>query len=243
MQQRMWTFGGTAPGPTLHGRVGDVFEVTLVNDDTGMGHGIDFHAGALAPRRPCARSSPASGWSTASVPRGRGVAVPLQHRTDAPAHGQRHVRRRHHRPARPAAGRPRIRTGLLRALPRYAGQHRPGDEDAPDTPDAWVFNGVADQYTRRPLKARAGERARFWVVAAGPERRHRLPHRRHRLRHRVQGGRLAAPAGPAGGAQVLDLATAQGGFVETTFPEAGPLRLRRPRHAPRRGRRDTGWSR
>ncbi|WP_328456937.1 multicopper oxidase domain-containing protein [Streptomyces sp. NBC_00386] len=49
VKQRMWTFGGTAPGPTLHGKVGDVFEVTLVNDDTGMGHGIDFHSGSLAP--------------------------------------------------------------------------------------------------------------------------------------------------------------------------------------------------
>lgn len=47
----MWTFNGTAPGPVLRGRVGDVFEVTLVNDGT-IDHGIDFHAGALAPDRP-----------------------------------------------------------------------------------------------------------------------------------------------------------------------------------------------
>ncbi|MGH3332606.1 MAG: multicopper oxidase domain-containing protein, partial [Nocardioidaceae bacterium] len=49
--QRLWTFDGQAPGPTLRGRVGDVFEITLVNDGT-MGHSIDFHAGALAPDRP-----------------------------------------------------------------------------------------------------------------------------------------------------------------------------------------------
>ncbi|CAM5792393.1 multicopper oxidase domain-containing protein [Cellulomonas persica] len=46
--QRLWTFGGTAPGPVLHGRVGDRFVVTLVNDGS-IGHSIDFHAGALAP--------------------------------------------------------------------------------------------------------------------------------------------------------------------------------------------------
>src|SRR5690606_19696977 len=40
-----------APGPTLRGKVGDVFEITLVNDGT-MGHSIDFHAGSLAPDRP-----------------------------------------------------------------------------------------------------------------------------------------------------------------------------------------------
>ena len=38
--------------PTLRGTVGDVFEITLVNDDKDMGHGIDFHAGSLAPDRP-----------------------------------------------------------------------------------------------------------------------------------------------------------------------------------------------
>src|SRR5699024_6181558 len=49
--QRLWTFNRTAPGPTLRGKLGDVFEVTLVNDGS-MGHSIAFHAGALAPDRP-----------------------------------------------------------------------------------------------------------------------------------------------------------------------------------------------
>src|SRR5699024_7381766 len=35
--QQRWTFGGTVPGPTLHGRVGDKFVITLVNDGA-MGH-------------------------------------------------------------------------------------------------------------------------------------------------------------------------------------------------------------
>jgi nitrite reductase (NO-forming) len=51
VRQRMWTFGGTVPGPALRGRVGDVFEVTLVNQGS-LGHGIDFHASALAPQGP-----------------------------------------------------------------------------------------------------------------------------------------------------------------------------------------------
>src|SRR5699024_1685365 len=38
--QRLWTFNRTAPGPTLRGKVGDVFEITLVNDGS-MGHAID----------------------------------------------------------------------------------------------------------------------------------------------------------------------------------------------------------
>lgn len=51
VRQTLWTYNGTAPGPTLRGHVGDTFEITLVND-ASMGHSIDFHAGALAPDRP-----------------------------------------------------------------------------------------------------------------------------------------------------------------------------------------------
>ncbi|MEU5099240.1 multicopper oxidase domain-containing protein [Streptomyces sp. NPDC020996] len=51
VRQKLWTFDGTAPGPVLRGRVGDTFEITLVNRGT-TGHSVDFHAGALAPDRP-----------------------------------------------------------------------------------------------------------------------------------------------------------------------------------------------
>ena len=37
------TFNGQVPGPVLRGKVGDTFEITLVNDGT-MSHSIDFHA-------------------------------------------------------------------------------------------------------------------------------------------------------------------------------------------------------
>ena len=43
----MWTFGGTVPGTTFRGKVGDVFNVTLYNDGT-LGHSIDFHASKVA---------------------------------------------------------------------------------------------------------------------------------------------------------------------------------------------------
>lgn len=68
LREIRWTFGGVEPAPILHGRVGDIFEITLINDAT-MGHGIDFHAGALAPDQPMRTLEPGSGWSTGS-PRG-----------------------------------------------------------------------------------------------------------------------------------------------------------------------------
>jgi nitrite reductase (NO-forming) len=46
--QEMWTFDDQVPGPTLRGKIGDVFTVTLVNDGK-MGHALDFHASKVAP--------------------------------------------------------------------------------------------------------------------------------------------------------------------------------------------------
>ena len=49
VKQIMWTFGGTVPGPILRGRVGDTFEITLVNDAKNTNsHSIDFHASKVA---------------------------------------------------------------------------------------------------------------------------------------------------------------------------------------------------
>lgn len=94
-----------------------------------------------------------------------------------------------------------------------------------DTPDAWVFNGVAAQYAKAPLRVRAGERVRFWVVAAGPSDGVAF-HVVGTVFDTVykEGAYVLRPgdgAGGSGGSQVLDLAVAQGGFAETEFPAAG----------------------
>ena len=59
VSQNLWTFGGTAPGPTLHGRVGDVFEITLVNDGS-IGHSIASAPARSPPTSRCAPSRRAS---------------------------------------------------------------------------------------------------------------------------------------------------------------------------------------
>ncbi|MFD0433171.1 multicopper oxidase domain-containing protein [Streptomyces chartreusis] len=218
----MWTFGGTAPGPTLRGKVGDVFEVTLVNDDEHLGHGIDFHAGSLAPDRPMRTIRPgerllyrfrverAGAWLYHC-----GTAPMLQHIgngmygavvIDPPGLGK--VDREY----------------LLVSSELYFGT--PGSTAQVTkmrqiTPDAWVFNGIANQYAHRPLTVSTGERARFWVVAAGPADGIAF-HVVGTVFDTVykEGAHLLKPGDP-GGAQVLDLAPTQGGFVETTFPGAG----------------------
>ncbi|MFH9824959.1 multicopper oxidase domain-containing protein [Streptomyces bobili] len=222
VKQQMWTFGGTAPGPTLHGKVGDVFEVTLVNDDAGMGHGIDFHAGSLAPDRPMRtirsgerlvyrfRAEWAGAWlyhcSTAPMLQHMGNGMYGAVVVDPPD-----LAKVDHEFVL-------VSSALYLGTPGSSAQVAKMRQN---TPDAWVFNGMAGQYAQRPLKLKAGERARFWLVAAGPS---------DGIAFHIVGtvfdtvykeGAYLLRQDQAGGAQVLDLAVAQGGFVETTFPEAG----------------------
>ncbi|MFE1285623.1 multicopper oxidase domain-containing protein [Streptomyces sp. NPDC058751] len=222
VKQQMWTFGGTAPGPTLHGKVGDVFEITLVNDDTGMGHGIDFHAGSLAPDR--AMRTIQSGERLVYRFRAERAGAWLYHCSTTPM--LQHM-------GNGMYGAVVIDPpGLAKADHEYVlvsselylgapGSTAQVTKMRENTPDAWVFNGIANQYSQRPLKVKAGERARFWVVAAGPSDGIAF-HVVGTVFDTVykEGAHLLKPK-DAGGAQVLDLAPAQGGFVETVFPEAG----------------------
>ncbi|MFC0602532.1 multicopper oxidase domain-containing protein [Streptomyces palmae] len=221
MRQQMWTFGGTAPGPTLRGRVGDVFEVTLVNDDPSMGHGIDLHAGSLAPDRPMRTIQP--GERLVYRFRAERAGAWLYHCSTAPM--LQHIGNgMYGAVVIDPPGLADVDHEYLLVSELYLGT--PGStaqvaEMRRNTPDAWVFNGIANQYAKRPLKVRAGDRARFWVVTAGPSDGIAF-HVVGTVFDTVykEGAYLLKPDQP-GGSQVLDLAAAQGGFVETRFPEAG----------------------
>src|SRR5690606_17515506 len=89
--------------------------------------------------------------------------------------------------------------------------------------DLVVFNGYANQYTFEPLEVQAGDRVRFWVLDAGPNKASSF---------HVVGGQfdtvyaeghytLDARQDNGGGSQALALAPAQGGFVELEPHEAG----------------------
>jgi nitrite reductase (NO-forming) len=223
--QRLWTFNGTAPGPALHGRVGDVFEITLVNSGS-IGHSIDFHAGALAPDA-VMRTIPPGGSLVYRFTADR-AGVWMYHCSTMPmsahiANGLFGAVVIEPRDLPPVA-----RSYLLVQSELYLGaQGEPVDAAklAAERADAVVFNGYANQYDHAPLTARAGERVRIWVLDAGPNRASSF----HVVGTRfdtvyaegayVLGGDRAGDG--AGGAQTLALAPAQGGFVEMTFPEAG----------------------
>jgi nitrite reductase (NO-forming) len=225
VRQTVWTFGGTAPGPVLRGRVGDTFEVTLVNDGT-LGHSIDFHAGALAPDEPMRTIEPGEELTYTFTATRSGIwmyhcsTMPMSLHIANGMFGAVVID--------PPALPPVDREYLLVQSELYLGpQGGTADPDAlaAATPDAVAFNGYAAQYDHAPLPARAGERVRIWVLDAGPNRA---------TSFHVVGGQfdtvfregawvLGAPGAPptTGGAQALALQPAEGGFVELVLPEAG----------------------
>lgn len=244
--QRRWTFNGRVPGPTLHGRVGDVFEITLVNEGT-MGHSIDFHAGALAPDEPMRTIPPGQSLVYRFTAERAGVWMyhcgtdPVSAHIGAGMTGAVVIE---------PDGLPEVDRSYLLVqsdsyvTPPVADSEQPdaegsgaaaaevaADKVAAEQPDFVSFNGIANQYDQQPLTARVGERVRIWVLDSGPNR----PTSFHVIgglfdtvyaegAYLLRDGRgplddLAATG--QGGSQVLALSPGQGGFVELTMPEAG----------------------
>ncbi|GAT71077.1 nitrite reductase [Planomonospora sphaerica] len=221
VRQRMWTFNGTVPGPVLRGKVGDVFTVTFVNGGT-VGHGIDFHAGANAPDKVMRTIQPgqrltyrfraglAGAWlyHCSTVPMTQHIASGMYGAVVIDPPDLARVDREY----------------LLVQGELYLGE--PGGDaqvvkSREGRPDGWMFNGTAAGYDHAPLAAKAGERVRIWAVAAGPSSGTALHVVGAPFDTLYAEGAYRLRAGGPGGAQVLDLAPAQGGFAELVFPEAG----------------------
>ncbi len=220
MPATLWTFDGTAPGPVLHGRVGDVFVITLVNDGS-IGHSIDFHAGSLAPDRPMRTIQPGQSLTYRFTATKAGVwmyhcsSMPMSAHIANGMFGAVVIEP----PNLPEVDRSYLLTQSELYLDDDGGPVDVTKLQA-EEPDAVVFNGYANQYDHRPLPARVGERVRVWVLDAGPNRA---------TSFHVVGGQFDAVWSEGsyllrpgkGGAQSLALMPAQGGFVELSFPEAG----------------------
>ncbi|QMS56341.1 multicopper oxidase domain-containing protein [Kocuria varians] len=233
-----WTYNGQYMGPTLRGKVGDTFEVTLENHGS-MGHSVDFHAGDVSPDEPMRTIVPGESLVYRFTAQRSGIwlyhcsSMPMSTHVAAGMFGAVVI----DPPDLPAVD----REYLLVQNETYLSAP---DENQPDVPEGagavvdpekiktgqptfTMFNGHATQYMHAPLTARPDERVRIWVLAAGPSMG---------LSFHVVGGQFdtvykegayqLTPSatnnpGGTGGAQALDLASAQGGFVELSFPEAG----------------------
>ena len=223
IRQERWTYNGTVPGPTLRGKVGDRFEITLINK-TDMGHSIDFHAGERAPDEVMRTIPPGQSLTYVFLAQRAGIwlyhcsSMPMSAHIAAGMFGAVIID--------PPGLAPVDREYLLVDSEAFlSGQDQPVDagKAAADQSDLFLFNGYAFGYDHAPLTATVGERVRIWVLAAGPNRG---------LAFHVVGGQfdtvyaegsyLLRPGSPdKGGSQVLSLDAAQGGFVELTFAEPG----------------------
>lgn len=223
-RQAQWLFNGRAPGPTLRGKVGDTFRITLRNDGT-MGHSVDFHAGEVSPDAPMATIAPGESLVYEFVARRWGIW--MYHCATAPM--SLHI-------ANGMAGAVIIDppTGLDDVDHEYAlvgheiflGPEDTGaDADRVNAGDYDLtgFNGFPNQYDLRPIEIAAGQRIRIWVLNVGPD---------NPLSFHVVGavfdtvfseGEYPVRNGLAEsiGAQTLPLLPAQGGFVEMTLDEPG----------------------
>lgn len=223
-RQVQWLFNGQTPGPTLRGRAGDTFRLTLTNDGS-MGHSVDFHAGEVSPDAPMATINPGESLVYEFVARRSGIW--MYHCATAPM--SLHI-------ANGMAGAVIIdppegldevdREYALIAHEVFLGPEATGadaDRVSAGAYDLTAFNGFPNQYDSRPIELTAGQRARFWVLNVGPD---------NPVSFHIVGGifdtvfsegaypvRNGLTEGT--GAQVLPLLPAQGGFVEVTFDEPG----------------------
>ena len=225
----IWTYNGTSPGPTLHGRIGDTFTITLVNAGT-MGHSIDFHAGELAPDQPMRTIEPGESLVYEFTAHRSGVwmyhcsTMPMTQHIANGMFGAVIIE--------PDGLEPVDREYVLIQSELYLGAQGGPASDvkaAAMNADVMAFNGRAFQYSAHPLTAQVGERLRFWVLDAGPAQP---------LSFHVVGAQFdtvwtegaysvyrgtstdGITAGVTG-AQTLPLLAAQGGFVELVTYEPG----------------------
>lgn len=223
LEQNMWMFNGTAPGPVLHGRVGDTFVITLVNDGS-LGHSIDFHAGSLAPDEPMRTIEPGEELVYTFTAEHSGIW--MYHCSTAPmslhiANGM------YGAVVIEPEGLPEVdRSFVMIQGESYYGEDgeiADANKVAVGEYDTVHFNGYPHQYVRHPLRVKAGGRVRFWVLDTGPN----VPLSFHVVGGQFdtvfkEGAYLLRPDNElAGGSQALGLLPAEGGFVELIFPEAG----------------------
>jgi nitrite reductase (NO-forming) len=100
-------------------------------------------------------------------------------------------------------------------LPRAPGADPDYTKMLAERPDVIAFNGYADQYTRHPIRVRAGERIRIYVLNPGPT---------HTSSFHVIGAifdRTQTEGVRGGPAQVMTLAPSTGGYVDLTLRQEG----------------------
>lgn len=221
--QEVWTFDGQVPGPTLRGKVGDIFTVTIVNDGE-MGHSLDFHASKVAWDDEMRTIQPGESLVYQFEAKHAGAFMyhcgtsPTLHHIGNGMHGALII----DPPNLPEVDHEYI---FVQSEWYTGPEGEPGDlgKMQNDDWDAVVFNGYVNQYATAPIGGiEVGDRVRAWVVNNGPSENSSW-HVVGSIFDTVykEGAYTLQPDETRGGSQALDLMPAQGGFVELTFDEDG----------------------
>jgi nitrite reductase (NO-forming) len=210
-----WTFEGDIPGPIVHCRVGDTVEFTLTND-ANIPHSMDFHAAQIDPK--VAFRSVGKGQSVTFTFRPKYAGAFMYHCGTAPVlmhigSGMFGALIVSPREALPAAKEfVLVQSEFYLEEPQNGVRSFDYSKMLATMPDLVTFNGRPDQYVREPIRVKAGDRVRFWVVDAGPTH----PCHFHVVGDQFDTVYLGAPPGnairgvqtwsvPAGGGTVYEL--------------------------------------
>ena len=225
--QKVWTFGGTVPGPVIRVHVGDTVRVHLKNPkENQMSHSIDFHASQVAWNDEMRTIMPGEELVYAWKAEYAGVwmyhcgTAPTLHHIANGMYGMVIVE--------PAEGLPKVDNefAIVQSEWYLGPQGQPVDVTkaaaAAPAPDFVVFNGVANQYKDGPIEVGTGERNRIFVLNAGPSVDSSF-HIVGTIFDTVikEGIHLTKGNDGSWGSQAMDLSPAQGGIVEFTTAEDG----------------------
>jgi len=225
--QKVWTFGGTVPGPVIRVKVGDTIRITLKNPiENELPHSIDFHSSQVAWNDEMRSINPGEEliyeWTAdyAGVWMYHCGTTPALHHIANGMYGMVIVE--------PAEGLPAVDAefALVQSEWYLGPQGQPADltkaMEAAPAPDFVLFNGVANQYVDAPLLVETGERVRIFVLNAGPSVDSSF-HIVGTIFDTVIKEGVALSRGNDGnwGAQAVDLSPAQGAIVEFTTAEDG----------------------
>jgi nitrite reductase (NO-forming) len=223
VSQLMWTFNGTVPGPVLRGKVGDRFDITLVNHGS-MAHSIDFHASKVAPNKTMRMLVPGESYVYSFTADHAGIFMyhcgtqPVLEHIGMGMYGALIIDPPNLAPV--AHEYVMVQSELY----REANPNQPVDYTKllNEQYDGVVFNGYLGQYSARPIDVPVNEKIRVWVIDDGPSDISSF-HVIGTIFDTVykEGAYLLQPGPERGGGQALDLAPAQGGFVEFTLSVPG----------------------
>lgn len=225
--QKVWTFGGTVPGPVIRVKVGDTVRIHLKNPNgSELPHSVDFHSSMVAHNDEMTDIMP--GEDKVYEWKANYAGVWMYHCGTAPA--LHHIANGMYGMVivEPAEGLPPVDKefavvqsewylgpqGEVSSLEKAAAS-------AP-APDFVMFNGVANQYKDAPIKVETGEQVRVFVLNAGPSVDSSF-HIVGTIFDTVIKEGVKLERGNEGnwGSQAVDLAPAQGAIVEFQLAEDG----------------------